>query len=240
MFCPHCGREMAVKTAFCTNCGKSLEILVAAPAAAPAPQLSMRESEIQLMQRTVDYFKQKEALYQEYDRTCAQVFKDAEGPSAGFIVWSIILSIVSVIFIYVGLFTYPAEGSHIGLGLGITGFLLAIGLIVIRNIKAAKCRDLLANSVNRYWSIYNELQAHYRAYPNCPVGMELTNPEILTVILHNLQSGRHDNIQGALMRVIRDADDDDLEDFVDDLGDIVLPGHAPKKTALFYTAKLFD
>ena len=265
MFCPQCGSQLTANAAFCPNCGNALNtnqtpsntqpapvqaavqapVVPAAPVtpvAAPVYQVPMRETEIRLLQGTVDYFAQKIDLYREYDRVSDQVKEDADAPGAGYIVWSVILSLFSLVLIGTA-FSAPRPDDTVTTiaGIGAVIMLLAIGLIVIRAVKGTKKSNAYDQSVSRYWNIYNELYAHYKGFPNCPVSMEYTHPEILAVVLRNLQTGRNDNIQGALLRAIDDADDDDIEDYMDDLSDAVFKksGGKSKALPLFCVSKLF-
>jgi hypothetical protein len=264
MFCPQCGSQMTANAAFCPNCGTALNtnqtpsntqpapvqaavqapVVPAAPVtpvAAPVYQVPMRETEIRLLQGTVDYFAQKIDLYREYDRVSDQVKEDADAPGAGYIVWGVILSLIGLFLTSLGLADSATEAASPLIGIGGVIMLLAIGLIVIRAVKGTKKSNTYDKSVSRYWNIYNELYAHYIGFPNCPVSMEYTHPEILAVVLRNLQTGRNDNIQGALLRAIDDADDDDIEDYMDDLSDAVFKksGGKSKALPLFCVSKLF-
>ena len=54
----------------------------------------------------------------------------------------------------------------------------------------------------RYASLSKELFDHYISYPNCPVGPEYINPQILSLLHSVLLSGRADTVKESINLVI--------------------------------------
>ena len=108
----------------------------------------------------------------------------------------------------VGLSTF-LSGTEEGMGVGFIFFLLfcipGFAMIAGGVLMKINNRRKLAHYRQEYANLALELSNHYRAYPNCPVGPEYSNPRILWGILRILQSGRADTIRDSLNTMIADT-----------------------------------
>lgn len=197
MFCSKCGSQVADGTAFCPSCGNSL--LAANPVDVGAQQYniqknSVRQSEISELDRAIRHFDQKRDVFKEYDLVSELVDDYAAGAKKSLLVWGIIITVLGV-FILAG-----------GGGAGSLAFILPGGAMIAGGIlMQVNNKKKLAYFKSEYARLSAELYDHYLACPNCPVGAEYANPDILDMIMGVLQSGRADTIKEAINLLLAEA-----------------------------------
>ncbi len=202
MFCSNCGRQIPDNSLFCNECGNSVSSNVTSnPIAQMENQFQMqknaiRQSEIQALEQALTYFSQKIGVFNEYDAVSNYVDYYRRGAKSGLIVWGAILSTlgfllaisdVSIAIYAILIFLLPGTVMILG---GI--------LMKINN------RKKLNLYTQRYYQLSIELSEFYAQYPNCPVGREYINPNILAVVMRVLKSGRADTIKEAINLILQE------------------------------------
>lgn len=211
MNCPHCQKELVPGTAFCSNCGRQV-----APQAAPVypdpytqqyqqyqqQRGEVRRRELNELGRLHQYFSRKQGVYDAYDQTCGGILHYARGTSNALLIWGCILFSLFMI-VYIGFLTgeFDSDLDTLGIVLGIPGFLMLAGGIIMKVVnrsKYNKCREM--------YELYSvELYQYYLGCPNCPIGPEYTNPQILAKLMNIINSGRCDTISDSINCMIADS-----------------------------------
>lgn len=234
MFCIYCGTQVA-DGEFCPHCGK--RIALSQTNYTPDPQAqtldaveaqllqfqvqknAVRQSEINSLNNAIRHFSQKKAEFDEYDTVCNLVNDYARGAKKGLIVWGVIVAVIGLLVLLVSLtlrqyihawdnyrFVIQIPVKEILLFFVIPSAMMIAGgiLMQINNRKKyAAYQEQCAN-------LSQELYIHYTKYPNCPVGPEYTNPDILARIRDILISGRTDTIKESINILISDANQDSV------------------------------
>ncbi len=206
MFCPKCGQQIADDSSFCMHCGNSISGAVAPVQPVvdfQAQKNNVRQSELNALNNAYEYFSQKRSEFEEYDAVCTLVNYYAGGAKSSLLVWGCII----LTFGLIALLAVFSEGSADG----ILGVLLAIMLpasLMIAGgvLMKVNNRKKYAYYQSEYARLSQELYAHYTAYPNCPIGPEYANPDILATIASVLRSGRADTIKESINLLLSDAD----------------------------------
>ncbi len=230
MFCPHCGQQVADGAAFCTACGKSV-------ASTPAPMIdfqaqknAIRQSEIGSLTQALQHFNQKRDEFTEYDYVCELVNHYAKGAKGSLLVWGIIIATAGILMLM-------APDAFLGalIGFVIPGSAMIFGGIMMK----VKNRKNYQYFQNEYARLSQELYDHYVSYPNCPVGPEYANPEILEIILGVLQSGRADTIKEAINLLINDAERSEMSEYLDMIEQNTAAINAQTRVAAVFAAANF-
>lgn len=212
MYCSNCGNIIADTAKFCPSCGQTVPqvqqpssqvIYVTTPSIPYQEQTrAIRQEELQTLDHMIAYFSIKQTQYSSYERTWKKVVHYARGAKKALIVWGAILAVFGLIG------TIAASTEADGAGLAVACVMLIPGLIMIAGgiLMQIVNRKNYRNALNEYTNLVNELTAHYNAYPNCPVGYEYSDPEILYILRNILKSGRTSTIQESLNTMIADAD----------------------------------
>lgn len=248
MFCPNCGQVLADGSRFCANCGNSLNPAQPAPAADyymmntmqqyQAQKSVARQSELNTLDNLISYFGRKEAEYDQYEVASEAVNHYARGAKKGLIVWGAILAFFGLIF---QLARNDADAAALGT-VGLLVFLLPglamiFGGIMMQVSNKKKFREAL----NVWEQLSDELNRHYLAYSNCPIGPEYSNPHILRVLRNTLQSGRADTIKECLNLMVADANQRALEDYMFQIQrNTAQAARASTATAVFMAASFFS
>ena len=200
MFCPFCGATVADGAAFCSTCGKSLSAQPSVAVQAPpitdyqAQKNAVRQSEINALDNGLRYFMQKKDDFDAYDMVCELVNYYAGGAKSSLLVWGCIIATFGII----GLLAAASGGGAALLGMFLA-FLLPGGMMIAGGIlMKINNRKKYAYYQQEYANLSQSLYEHYLGYPNCPVGPEYVNPEILSLVMGILQSGRADTIKESL------------------------------------------
>lgn len=231
MFCNNCGSQVPDGASFCNNCGAS----IAGAAQAQMQQFqnqknAVRQSEIASLEDAIAYFGQKRDLYNEYDLVSELVIDFARGAKKSLLVWGIIISALGVLMLLAGpeafagalLFIFPGAAMIVG------------GILMQVNNKKK-----YAYFSSEYTRISAELTDYYNAYPNCPVGAEYSNPEILESILGVLRSGRADTIKESINLLISDAERSEMQATMQAIEAYTAKTSASASTAAFFAAANF-
>lgn len=235
MFCPHCGQQIADGSAFCSVCGKSTTN-VAAPAPTPvidyqAQKQAVRQSEISAMSKALAHFNEKRDEFTEYDLVCELVNHYAKGAKGSLLVWGIIIATAGLLCCLAG--PEALIGSLIGFV--VPGAAMIFGGIMMK----VKNRKNYAYFQQEYARLSEELYNHYVSYPNCPVGPEYANPEILETILGVLQSGRADTIKEAINLLIDDAERSEMSEYLEMIEQNTAAINAQTRVAAVFAAANF-
>ena len=231
MFCPHCGQQIADGSAFCSVCGKSTTNVAAAPVMDfQAQKMAVRQSEISAMKQALDHFNQKRDEFIEYDYVCELVNHYAQGAKGALLVWGIIIATAGLLMLMV-----PEAFVGSLVAFVIPGAAMIFGGIMMK----VKNRKNYAYFQQEYARLSEELYNHYVSYPNCPVGPEYANPEILETILGVLQSGRADTIKEALNLLIDDAERSEMSEYLNMIEQNTAAINAQTRVAAVFAAANF-
>ena len=222
--CSGCGSEVNDNWKVCPNCGKTVG--VSTPQSESEGfvryilngEVDRRASAHELF-RTIEYFEEKQDLYDEYDRLSRQDIPMTSN-SIFFnwywfkVIWLIYILVVPVLFCF-GFLTkwilFPSDdllttGIFIILCIAvfIVSLLPSVLYVIFQIVKIKKKKKLLAELLERRAVVANELAENFRNFGYCVVGMEYTNPRILKRILGMIQDGRADTPKEALNTLIND------------------------------------
>ena len=241
MYCVNCGKEIGEQN-FCQHCGAQIgnasvgekvsceaAVATAAPMPSCAPtyvaypdRMQQRQDELQVLQKLVAYFSLKSPQYNEYDNVALWIDVLRRGVSSAALIWGIILlGIVTPIMSVVAMPSYDYDlmlGNMVkesNPGATVTVYIcLIVGVLLIASYIFQRIRNKkrLAQAVDRYCELNEELYAHYCGYANCPIGPEYINPANLQVVIQTIQSGRADTIKEALNILVEDAHRARMED----------------------------
>ncbi len=238
MFCSSCGKQIPDNSTFCSGCGAQVGPIMQAQVVptqnwgAPDPLQSqfqmqknaVRQSEIQSMQQTIQYFMQKKDVFDEYDAVSTLVQHYAQGASSALIVWGSIIATIGLFSLSGG----PSVWAFSFLFLLFPGIMMIVGGILLK----VNCRKKYAYYQERYDALSQELYDHYTRYPNCPVGPEYCNPDILYSILSVLESGRADTIKESINLLINEMDRQQYNAYLEQI-------NANTRTAAIFAAASF-
>ncbi|MBQ3230787.1 MAG: zinc ribbon domain-containing protein [Clostridia bacterium] len=261
MFCPYCGNNVPDGAAFCSSCGNNLSANQA-PAQTVVndyqyqqqqmqqqymmqQQMQMqqfqmqknavRQSEISALDQALRYFSQKRDVFEEYDNVCNLVNHYARGAKSALIVWGAIITS----------FGFLASLSAIenGFSTFVVFLLLMIvpGLAMITGgiLMKINNRKKFNYYQDRYAVLSQELYNFYMSYPECPVGPEYANPDILALIMETLQSGRADTIKEAINLLIQDANDAEYVEYLNAIQENTAAINSQTRVAAIFAAASF-
>lgn len=229
MYCNNCGTLVPDGTSFCGNCGAN----VAGGAPTQIQQFqnqknAVRQSEMTELENAIGYFGQKRDLFKEYDLVSDLVVEFAGGAKKSLLVWGIIISVL-------GLIALVGGGGAGSLFFVLPGAAMIAGGILMQVNNKKK----YAYFLDEYVRISGELMDYYNAYPNCPVGAEYSNPEILESILGVLKSGRADTIKESINLLISDAERAEMQATMQAIESYTASASASASTAAFFAAANF-
>lgn len=232
MFCSHCGNQVADNSAFCPACGKSLNANAVAPVDNAAMQAqyqqyqqmqeyqmqqfqmqknTIRQSEISSLNQAFNYFYQKKAEFDAYDEACNMVNYYSQGAKSGLIVWGAIIASIGLI----SSLSYVEHQSAGGLFAILCCTVFPAIAMIFGGIKMkVNNRKNLNHYQEEYSRLSQELYTYYTNYPGCPIGPEYANPDIITLIMEVLRSGRADTIKEAINVLIADANQADMDEYL--------------------------
>lgn len=219
MFCPNCGQTLADGAHFCANCGNNLtanqvNLATDYQAVSTMQQYQLqksaaRQSELRVLDSLIMHFSQKQEQYDNYDIACEAVSHYGRGARKGAIIWGAILAVIGFIL----LLSDAAPVSVSLLLLLLPGLFMLFGGIMMQVANKKNYQHAL----NAWQQLSDDLCAHYAAYPNCPVGPEYSNPQILRALRNTLQSGRADTIKECLNLMIADANQRAMENYLNEI-----------------------
>lgn len=219
MFCPNCGQALADGANFCANCGNSLTTSQNVPVMDVTSSMhqyqvnknATRQSELRVLDQLVSYFSQKEEQYNDYDLVTEAVNYYSRGAKKGLIVWGAILAAFGFIFL---LARFDSEAASLAT-VGFFVFLLpGLAMIFGGVMMQIANKKNYQKALDAWQMLSEELSIHYMAYPNCPIGPEYSNPQILRALRSTLQSGRADTIKECLNLMVSDANQRAMEDYL--------------------------
>ena len=240
MFCPNCGQQLTDGASFCMHCGTNIASL-ATPVQAAQPVIdfqaqknSIRQSEITALAQTREYFSRKKNQFDEYDLVCDLVNYYSRGAKSSLLVWGCII----LTFGLLGLL------ATLGGGGGTTGILIAavipgIVMMVGGILMKVNNRKKYAHFQSEYARLSQELYEYYMGYPNCPVGPEYANPDILDIIMGILQSGRADTIKESINLALSEADRAEVSAYLDMIEQNTAAINAQTRVAAVFAAANF-
>lgn len=238
MFCSNCGKQIADDAAFCMHCGKNLSAAPAQPAQPAvdfqAQKNSIRESEIKALSDALNYFSQKKSEFEEYDLVCDLVNDFSHGAKSSLLVWGCIITTFGLL----GLLATLSEGEG-ALGMLLIALLPGILMMVGGILMKVNNRKKYAYFKSEYARLSQELYEYYISYPNCPVGPEYSNPEILSIFLGILQSGRADTIKESINLALNEADRAEVNAYLDMIEQNTSAINAQTRVAAFFAAANF-
>lgn len=254
MFCSKCGSQIPDGAGFCSSCGNAVNAApaVATPAAPAvdyqammqaqmmqAQQFQMqknavRQSEINALSAVYHYFNAKRSEFQQYDHVCEQLNHYSRGAKGALLVWGII------IMAFGALMSMGALAGEIPFPVPLFLFIfpgaaMLTGGIMLKKNNKRQC----AYYQEEYLRLSAELNDYYAAYPQCPVGAEYANPEILELILGVLNSGRADTIKEAINVLIAEANQAEMNAYLQNIQAYSEQASARAGTAAIFAAASF-
>lgn len=220
MYCSNCGNTIADTAKFCPSCGQTIspsqqsvpQVIYVTTPNVPYQEQSrvIRQEELQTLDNMIAYFSIKQKQYASYEKTYKKVVHYSRGAKKGLIVWGAILSFFGLI----GTIAMSSEAD--GSAFAVACVLLFPSLLMIAGgiLMQVANRKNYRNALSEYTHLVNELRSHYNSYPNCPVGYEYSDPEILYILRNILKSGRVNTIQESLNTMIADADQHALQAYL--------------------------
>ncbi len=229
MYCNNCGSLVPDGTAFCGNCGAN----VAGGAPTQIQQFQnqknvVRQSEMSDLENAWAYFNEKRDLFKEYDLLSELVVDFAGGAKKSLIVWGAIIFAA-------GMFALFGGGGAGSLFFVLPGAAMIAGGILMQVNNKKKYNYYL----NEFARVSGELTDYYNAYPNCPIGAEYSNPEIIESILSVLKSGRADTIKESINLLISDAERAEMQATMQAIEAYTAKTSASASAAAFFAAANF-
>lgn len=200
MKCSNCGKENPNGSTFCIKCGENLGF-----------NLSGRSNIANELNKAYNYFSKKTNLYECLYRLNNTVnFTPAKYKILRIVICSSILlesiralvDSVRIIFAFI-------SGFITGTSDPIANDILAVPIvfaidgvcafILFSHLKRVKTnRRIIANAKIQFSEIGKELYDYYKAYGNCPVSFENTDPEILGKLCEIAEGGRAFTVNDCL------------------------------------------
>ena len=229
MFCNNCGSAIPDGAPFCSNCGSAVN-------GAPQAQMqqfqnqknAIRQSEIAALENAKAYFEQKRDIFNKYDQLAELVVEFAGGAKKSLIVWGAIIFVIGFIILVTG-------GGGASVLFLLPGSAMIAGGILMQINNKKKYNQYL----NEFADVMNELSDYYNAYPNCPVGAEYANPDIIECILGAIKSGRADTVKESINLLISDAERAELNARMEAIETYAAQTSASAATAAFFSAANF-
>lgn len=211
MYCPHCQTELVEDAVFCKKCGKRIKadtLPVSVSETQPVQSYyeqkeALRQNEVSALNGLIQYFSQKQDVYDRYDTSCAWINRLSRGSSNALLIWGGI--VIGIFFFILALYlpeAYDLQNAVFDLFI-IALFSLVPGIAMIGGGIAKKIhhRNLTYRYLYQYVELSKELHQHYLSYPNCPIVPECTNPRIIIKVQHAIAAGRCDNIKQGINNV---------------------------------------
>ena len=185
-----------------------------------------KKSEIAKLDNAIEYFSKREQEYDEYDDALRNYFEYSKGFARAPLIIGIILAALSSTFlppvvmalfgaILGGIIDSSSNTHSYYLTMILLYFIfvvllatpLIIGLVlIIKYVRKRKKRSTNFASYEEQCNyLYDSLYNDYKAYENCPIGFEYSNPKNITIIRDTIVSGRANNIGDALNICLNDA-----------------------------------
>ncbi|MBO4391018.1 MAG: zinc ribbon domain-containing protein [Lachnospiraceae bacterium] len=234
MFCNKCGKQLPDDSQFCTFCGNNLmagnnSVMSYTDGSVDSfnqarPVLSTendRRSSIEELERSIKYFHQNLALYDEYDmlnlREIPKMVKKTRFKYAGIFIimalWFLLSCFVLCTFGITGVAqvgiahqqSIAPKLTLILLVVVLLGSIAATVLYIVLMLQANKAAKVQLQVLEQKAdNIAEELAAYYRAYGYCVVGIEYSNPRILKRLYDMICAGRADTPKEAINTLIQD------------------------------------
>ena len=223
-YCGRCGEQLIDGVKFCGNCGKNLGEPGAVQPVSSGDLVrqchDLRNQSMQELGRMYQYFGTKSDLYDEYDYQQSR-YESLMGPGKETIgvVGTVLCAIGALglafilLLIVVAVMTpqrrplRPSDIVDCSILIGIPVLVFAVGL-ECRRRKAQKDRERAAEQSRcgeRISEIATELTKYYYAYGPCLIGIEYSNPKIISSIASVIRSGRANTPMEAINRMLEDA-----------------------------------
>lgn len=239
MFCPHCGKQTVDGVAFCSSCGGALAPVAVQPQQSAAEfqtqKNAIRQSEMKELNDAMVYFAPKAEQFQAYDRICDLLAHYSRGARSALLVWGCIIATCGLLFSGSLLISEPSAAFALMCILGLPGILMIVGGILMK----VKNKKNLNYCQEEYARLSQELSDYYVSYPDCPVGPEYANPEILGILMDYLKSGRADTIKESINLAISDAKQNEMDEYMSAIAQQTAAINAQTKVATFFAAASF-
>ncbi len=186
-FCKNCGTDLN-GAKFCPNCGTADGDLVVQQPNYAAPQGNTRFGSLDEMEKMQQYFGSKKEKYNHLDAVIAKLKKEKSKLKIGWLVLGILMALL--------VWNMATNGM---LWIGVVFFAAVdLGMFAMFVITKKKQKEKIAQLQIEQATVATELSDHYKAYGYCPVGIEYTEPSILSAINDVIRQGRADTPKEAI------------------------------------------
>lgn len=260
-YCSKCGALLDDDSRFCKKCGSpvggQIAIQDSAPISPYSQQESIRKETLVEIDRMIEYFDQKQKLYDEYD-SCIEDIEYYEDPktrvtleSTGKVrrILGIIFTIIGFVSTDIAVFIHRVskDGNVGGIiccaTILITGILcLVFGIrasVVFRRAEREGKEELINETEEKLNKITEELIQYYQEYGYCPTGPSYTNPKILRKLRELIYMGRADTIKEAINTMLQDTHNSEMELQASRAAQSAASAARGANTAAFFTAANF-
>lgn len=201
MFCANCGNKLSEGAIFCPTCGQKVGGAIARSAEAyeGSSRQEQRTKTKEDLLTVFGFFDQKEAEYDEYNRLYKEVSSPNNNSGCGmffvyaafaFALW------VGLEILYGRITKEPKEFDSV---FSIIFAVLSIATMIVIAVAANRSyKKKIDFKRARISELDQELRAHYKAYGDCPIGYEYTDPHVIKTLYKLVESGRCDTIKEAL------------------------------------------
>jgi hypothetical protein len=194
---------------------------------------AVRKGEMETLKRAYEHFNLKRAEFQAYDEVGEKLNRYLRGAKSALLVWGIIITAISLMFS--GAVCSGGDMAPMFFMLFIPGSGMIFGGIMMKVNNKKKC----AIYEDEYIRLSNILNEHYKAYPQCPVGAEYANPEIMEVIMGILESGRADTIKEAINVLIAEVNQAEMQKYLQNIEAYAKSASSSASTGAVFAAASF-
>lgn len=251
MYCSRCGAFVGEGRDFCANCGTGVYNHTGY---SRIDRINMRAAEIEDLDHMIDYFGQKQDLYDEV-ADCEKNVEYYSNPNvvfSGFTgrplkVMGLIHTIISgILFFITAMVGMVVDNIYVNIIVALLTLSVVAGVIlIVAGVKKSnrfylnsnfKKAVIVKENKLRIVELQSELYEHYENYGYCCIGFEYSNPLLLNVIRNTIISGQADSIKEAINILKQDERFSNLETLVSQTAESAAAAAVAAERAAAYAA----
>lgn len=164
---------------------------------------AQRQKELSTLNGLMQYFSQKQDVYDRYDNACSWINRLSRGCSNALLIWG---AIVSGLYLLIALLILSEAYSFQEvltdlLMVALFVLLPGLGMLAGGITKKVRHRNLTNQYLQEYTALSMELHQHYMSCPRCPIMPECSNPRIIILVQNAIASGCCDTIKQGINNV---------------------------------------